>query len=593
MKLKGASGIVRVLVFLFVGLAGIAASYAASTRIITGPDTGLAPVINTYSFNGTFNGSFTAESTSFTGGVRVALADVVTTADIITGTGPGGPPLVKVFSGPSRNLKYSFLPFASNFTLGIYVAGGDINGDGHADIIVGTGDGTGSSPMVKVFSGADGSTVLENFFAFNTSFSGGVRVAAGDVNGDGRADIIAGTGPGSSLVTVFSGQDLSILKSFLAFPGFTGGVFVAAGDVNGDGRDDILVGAGDGASAVKVFSAADDSLLHNFFAFANSTGGVRVAATDLNGNGRADIIAASGPGDPSRLRAFSDGGLESLVDLVPYPNSTAGVFPGGIPRYPAQSLNLSTRANVLTGDNVLIGGFIINGNDPKSVIVRGIGPSSGVPGALADPTLELFSGNTLIASNNNWKTRPDGTSQQAEVEATTIPPANDLESALVRTLAPGSYTAILRGNGGGTGIGLVEVYDLTPTISDSQLANISTRGLVQTGDNVMIGGLILGGGTGANRIVARALGPSLTQFGVTNALPNPSLGLYNSNGGLIRFNDDWKESQQSDLQATGLAPGNDLEAALTVLLPPGSYTGIVAGAGTSSGVSLVEIYNLQ
>jgi hypothetical protein len=521
------------------------------------------------------------------------LANVVGTADIITGAGPGSPPFVKVFTGPSRTLKYSFLAFPSNFTLGIYVAGGDINGDGQADIIIGTGQGNGSTPVVRVISGADGLTVLESFFAFNSSFTGGVRVAAGDVNGDGRADIIAGTGPGSSLVTVFSGQDLSVLKSFLAFPGFTGGVYVAAGDVDGDGRDDIVVGAGSGSSAVKVFSSADDTLLHNFLAFPNSTGGVRVAATDLNGNGRADIVAGTGAGDASRLRAFAESGLEGLVDLVPYPNSTAGIFPGAIPRYPAQSLNLSTRARVLDGDNVLIGGFIINGNDPKSVIIRGIGPSSGVTGALSDPTLELFSGDTLIASNNDWKTRTDGTSQQAEVEATSIPPTNDMESALVVTLAPGPYTAVLRGNEGGTGIGLVEVYDLTPTVADSQLANISTRGLVESGDNVMIGGLIVGGGTGANTVVVRALGPSLNQFGITNTLPNPALGIYNSNGVLLRFNDDWRQNQEADILATGLAPSDNLESALLALVGPGSYTAIVSGTSGSSGVALVEIYNLQ
>jgi len=587
MKLKAA--LCRALVSTLSIVSGATLLNAASTKIITGPDTGLGPVINTYSFNGAPAGSFLAENPSFTGGVRVALANVVGTADIITGSGPGSPPVVRVFTGPSRTLKYSFLAFPSNFTLGIYVAGGDIDGDGQADIIIGTGDGNGSTPIVKVISGADGLTVLENFFAFNSSFTGGVRVTSGDVNGDGRADIIAGTGPGSSLVTVFSGQDLSVLKSFLAFPGFTGGVYVAAGDVNGDGRDDILVGAGSGSSAVKVFNAVDDGLHHNFLAFPNSTGGVRVAATDLNGNGRADIIVASGPGDPSRLRAFADDGLEALIDIVPYPNSTAGIFPGAIPRYPAQSLNLSTRARVLNGDNVLIGGFIINGNDPKSVIVRGIGPSSGVPGALSDPTLELFSGDTLIASNNDWKTRPDGTSQQIEVEATSIPPAHDLESALVQTLAPGPYTAVLRGNGGATGIGLVEVYDLTPTIADSQLANISTRGLVETGDNVMIGGLILGGGTGANEIVARALGPSLTQFGITNALPNPALGIYDSNGGLLRFNDNWRQNQEADILAAGLAPSDNLESALVALLGPGNYTAIDG----SSGVGLVEIYNLQ
>lgn len=574
-------------------VAGTASLHAAPTKIITGPDVGVGPIVNTFSFTGASNGSFFAFDPSHSGGVRVALANVVGTNDIIAGAGPGGAPVVRVFSGAAHTQVHNFLAYAPDFNLGIFVAGGDINNDGVADIIVGPGEGNGSTPNVRVFSGTDGSTLLANFFAFSPSFNGGVRVASGDVNGDGRADIITGAGPGSSVVAVYSGQNQTVLKSFIAFPGFTGGVHVAAGDVNGDGVDDILVGAGTGPSLIKVFSGQDDSILHNFVAFPNSVGGVRVAATDLNANGRADLIAATGPGDLARLKAFSDGGLDNLVDLLPYANSTAGVFPGAIPRYPAQSLNLSTRARVLNGDNVLIGGFIINGSEPKSVIVRGIGPSSGVSGALANPTIELFSGDSLIASNDDWKTRPDGSSQQAEVEATTIPPTNDLESALVRTLTPGSYTAILRGNGDGTGIGVIEVYDLTPTVSDSQLANISTRGFVASGDNVMIGGLILGGGTGVNKIVARALGPSLGDFGVANVLPNPNLGIYDSNGALIQFNDNWRQNQESDLQATGLAPSNDSEAALIIFLPPGSYTGIVAGSGPTNGVSLVEIYNLQ
>ncbi len=203
MKMNAASGFLPVLACLVTMLASGSGVQAASTRIITGPDTGLGPLINTYSFNGSSTGSFLAENVNFTGGVRVALANVASTADVITGTGPGSPPFVKVFTGPSRTLKYSFLAFPSNFTLGLYVAGGDINGDGQADIIVGTGEGNGSTPIIKVFSGADGSTVLQTFFAFNSAFTGGVRVAAGDVNGDGRADIIAGTGPGSNLVTVF------------------------------------------------------------------------------------------------------------------------------------------------------------------------------------------------------------------------------------------------------------------------------------------------------------------------------------------------------------------------------------------------------
>jgi hypothetical protein len=594
MKIKSYSPVGPALVSFLWAVIGVIPVSALPTKIVTGPDTGSPSQINTYAPGGSSTGSFFAETSGFTGGVRVAMGNVLGTNDLITGAGPGDGPHVRVFTGAAHTPVYSFDAFAPTFTLGIFVAAGDVNGDGRADIVVGAGDGNGSSPQVKVFSGADGVTVLASFFAFDRGFTGGVRVAVGDVNGDGLADIITGAGPGGSQITVYSGKDLSILKNFLPFgPNYTGGVYVAAGDVNGDGIDDIIVGAGTGSSRVTVFNGNTGAVHRDFFAFANSTKGVRVAGTDLNGDKRADIIAASAPGDPSEVKAFDGETLNSLADFIPYANSTAGVFAGAIPRFPAQSLNIATRANVLNGDNVLIGGFIVTGNDPKNVLLRGIGPSSAVPGALADPTLELYSGNTLLASNDNWKTKPDGSSQQAEIEATTIPPTNDLESALVRLLQPGSYTAILRGNNGDTGIGLVEAYDLNQATTDSQLANISTRGFVQGGDNVMIGGIILGGATGANEILVRALGPSLTGSGVTNSLSDPTLGLYDSQGVLLRGNDNWKESQQADIQATGIPPKDDLESALIALLPPGNYTAIVGGTGAATGIGLVEVYNLQ
>lgn len=371
-------------------LAGIVPLIAAPTKIVTGPDTGFPPQVNAYSPDGAPTGSFFAETQTFTGGIRVGLANVVGTNDIITGAGPGAGPSVNVFNSSSHALVYSFYAFAPNFNLGVFVAGGDVNGDGRADIIVGPGDGDGSSPVVKVLSGADGITVLASFFAFDTGFTGGVRVAAGDVNGDGRADIIAAQGPSGDAVKVFSGRDQSVLRNFIPFPGFTGGLYVAAGDINGDGFDDVIVGAGTGAGRVAVFSGADGSVLKNFFAFTSATGGARVAGSDLNGDGRADIIAATGPGDPSRLKAFDGTTLATLADFAPYGSITSGVFPGAIPRFPAQSLNISTRLNVLNDDNVLIGGFIITGNDSKNLIIRGIGPSTGLPGALADPVLELY-----------------------------------------------------------------------------------------------------------------------------------------------------------------------------------------------------------
>jgi phospholipase/lecithinase/hemolysin len=258
---------------------------------------------------------------------------------------------------------------------------------------------------------------------------------------------------------------------------------------------------------------------------------------------------------------------------------------------PAQSLNLSARLNVGTGDNVLIGGLIISGSAPKQVMIRGLGPSlevNGTPVAdtLADPTLELYQGADLIQTNDNWKE-----TQQAEIEATGIAPTNDLESAILVTLDPGSYTVILRGKNSTTGIGLVEAYDLD-TAAASTLANTSTRGFVQSGDDVLIGGFIVGNG-GSDTVVVRAIGPSLAEAGVANPLADPALDLYDENGNVIRSDDNWRDTQESLISSTGLAPSNDLESAIIRSLEPGNYTAIVRGQDGGSGVALVEVYNLQ
>jgi hypothetical protein len=261
---------------------------------------------------------------------------------------------------------------------------------------------------------------------------------------------------------------------------------------------------------------------------------------------------------------------------------------------PARLLNISTRARVQTDDNVLIGGFIVTGAAPKKVIVRGIGPSlqaneSPVPGRLEDPTLELFQqGNSVpVASNDNWK------DNQAEVEATGLAPTNDLESAIVRTLDLGAYTAVLRGKDSSTGVGLVEAYDLGNDAT-SQLANISTRGFVETGDNVMIGGFIAGpSSTLPAKIVARGIGPSLKSR-LPAAMDDPTLELRDANGTLIDSNDDWQQSSgAAQIQTVGLAPTNTAESAILVApLATGSYTAILRGKGDTTGIGLVEIYNI-
>jgi hypothetical protein len=272
----------------------------------------------------------------------------------------------------------------------------------------------------------------------------------------------------------------------------------------------------------------------------------------------------------------------------------------GTPGTASQPLNISTRLRVLTGERVLIGGFIITGSSPKKVIVRGIAPSlSGVGVTLPDPTLELHKPDGSIVTNDNWRVNAQtGQSQEEDVRATTIPPANDLESAIVATLNPGTYTAILSGKGQATGVGLVEVYDLAQG-ADSKLANLSTRGFVDTGNNVMIGGFILGGGAGGSKIMARALGPSLAQSGISNVLGNPMLEIHDGNGSLIGTNDNWKiddqtgQSQEAQVRATTIPPGNDLESAIVTSLTPGAFTIIVAGKDGGTGVGVVEIYKLQ
>jgi hypothetical protein len=239
----------------------------------------------------------------------------------------------------------------------------------------------------------------------------------------------------------------------------------------------------------------------------------------------------------------------------------------------------------------VIGGFIITGNAPRRTIIRAIGPSlvsSGIPDALADPTLELRSSSSLVRANDNWRD-----SQQAEIEATGIPPRNDLESAIVETLPVGGYTAIIRGTNQGTGVALLEIYDLAQT-TDSKLANISTRALVGTGNNVLIGGFMLGGGS-PKRVVVRGMGPSLTKAGLTNVLADPTLELRDSNGALLIANDDWRDNaeQARQIKIAGLGKLNGLESALIATLPPGPYTAVVAGKNGGTGIGLVEIYNLQ
>ena len=256
----------------------------------------------------------------------------------------------------------------------------------------------------------------------------------------------------------------------------------------------------------------------------------------------------------------------------------------------SSAINLSTRIVVQTGDNVLIGGFIVYGSGQKKIAVRAIGPSLPLSGQLSDPLVELHDATgATIASNDNWKS-----SQQAEISALGLAPGNDLESALVATIDPGSYTVVVKGVNNATGVAVMEIYDLDPDGSPARLANLSTRGDVLTGDNIMIGGFIVRGDV-PKRMLMRARGPSLFLNGapITGRLMDPSMELRDANGALIKANDNWRSDQQAEIAASSIAPTDDHEPAIIWTLTPGSYTTIVSGVNNSTGIALVEMYDLD
>jgi len=333
------------------------------------------------------------------------------------------------------------------------------------------------------------------------------------------------------------------------------------------------------SNTIRKYSS-NGSFLGTFGTFNPALNAPRSLAFDRDGN------LFIGEFSGRSIRKVAPNGSSTFF-FSPDPNT----FIGGLAFEPptAQLTNISTRASVQTGQRVTIAGFIVTGTDPKQVVVRGLGPTLtqfGVSGVLADPTLDLHDSTGSIQTNNNWKD-----TQQVAIQATGLAPPNDLESAILRTLPPGNYTAILAGNNGGTGIGLVEVYDVTPSVF-SELTNVSTRGFVGTDQAVMIGGFITSGGNGSTQVVLRGLGPTLAQFGVTGVLADPTLTLVDSNGNRTS-NNNWKDTQQAAIQATGLAPPNNLESAILVTVAPGNYTAILQGNGGGTGIGLVEIYKVR
>jgi uncharacterized protein YkwD len=448
-------------------------------------------------------------------------------------------------------------------------------------------DGSLSTRLQGYTSGANGWSIGENVYAYSKSVwyghagfqvdwggsaaTGGMQSPPGhrlNIHSTNFREVGIGVVLGSNgnvgpqLVT----QDFGTVGGL---PPFVTGVVYR--DLNGNSFYD----PGEGVGGVTVTVSNSDN-----YAVTASSGGYSVP---VPGSGNYLVTFSGGSAPTSQKNVNVVNAQNAKADYVV--TGTATPTPTPTPGAPATLANISTRAVVGTGENVLIGGFIVTGTQAKRVIIRGIGPSLPLPGKMLDPMLVLHdSSGAVMGANDNWGL--NGNSQ--EIIDSGIPPSNPSEPALLMNLAPGSYTAVLSGADQTTGTAVVEVYDLDPA-ADSKLANISTRAAVQTGDNVLIGGLIVVGQSGAD-VIVRAIGPSLP---VPGALADPTLELRDANGGVLAFNDNWQSSQQNAIINTGVPPTHEAESAIVTSFSPGSYTAIVRGGNGTTGVAVVEVYQLN
>jgi Cysteine-rich secretory protein family/SdrD B-like domain len=450
-------------------------------------------------------------------------------------------------------------------------------------------DGSLTTRLASYTSGANGWSIGENVYAYSKSVWyghagfevdwGGSALTGGMQSPPGHREnihnttfrevgigVVLGSGGGSGgvgpqLVT----QDFGTVGGLLPF--VTGVVYR---DLNTNGFYD--PGEGVGGVTVTIVNVTS-------YAVTASAGGYSVP---VPGSGNYTVTFSGGSAPTTQKAVSVTNGQNVKVDYIvtgsaaPTPTPTPGT---------SKLANISTRAVADTGANVLIGGFIVTGTESKPVIVRGIGPSLPLPGKMLDPTLELHDGSGMtIGFNDNW----GQSANSAAIAESGVAPANENESAILMSLAPGSYTVVLAGANQTTGTAVVEVYDLDPA-ADSKLANISTRASVQTGDNVLIGGLIVAG-TSAVDVIVRAIGPSLP---VPGAMADPTLELRDASGTLLGSNDNWRSTQQTAILETGVAPTRDAESAIVTSFPPGSYTAIVRGANGTTGIAVVEVYQLN
>jgi hypothetical protein len=469
----------------------------------------------------------------------------------------------------------------------------------------------GGSALYRVDSAGTLSTAVDTNNGFFTSFYADARM-----NQSGVIAFGATTTTGLGIFTVAPDGTLSTIVTRPSdFEGLGGGPAInSAGTVAFLGQTKTIRGVFTGkggalttiAQATREFGATDPFLDFTGVPAINDAGTVvfqaRLRSAPENGGiftGPNFVLGKIDPTAVDKVIAIGDALFGSTVETL-YFNGALNqngdiAFSYGLKNriegvafawpLPTGLANISTRLRVQPGDNALIGGFIITGTESKKVLLRAIAPSLNVPGKLADPTIELFnSSGQVIRTNDNWG---DSENKQAII-ASTIPPGDSLESAILVNLDPGAYTAIVRGVNNTTGIGVVEAYDLDRT-ADSKFANISTRGVVETGDDVMIAGFIIVGSKQQN-VIVRAIGPSLS---VDEKLGDPTLALHDGNGVLLRSNNDWRTEQEADIIATTIPPGNDVESAIVTSLLPGPYTAIVRGVNDTTGIAVVEVYALQ
>jgi hypothetical protein len=480
-------------------------------------------------------------------------------------------------------------PFAGNVISGNQYYGLELGGSPAYHIV-----GPGDRALVQgnlIGTTADGAGPLGNgdvgiyFVRSSDSTIGGVDPAA--------ANVIAFNDQG----IVVHGTGNSILSNSIHGNNGRGIVLDGASNNNGQSAPVITSEAiSQGIATIRgtLQSAANTQFLVQFFADSQS-----LTMSEQTYLGSANVMTnSSGLGSfTARFPVFDNNVVFNATATAP--NGSTSEFS----RNPASLQNLSARAAVGTGGDALIAGFIIRRY--ASLLVRGIGPSLqayGLSGALADPTLEFHDGAGTQMFNDNWR---DDQNQAASIQQSGLAPSADAESAIMpfsgpfvpfrpSTLPFAPYTAILRGKGDTTGIGVLDAFDLAYSGygSFARLANLSARGFVGTGDNIIVGGFIIGGGNESTRVVVRAMGPSLQTSGVTNPLPDPMIELHDGNGSTIGSNDNWEQPQGSDLQTVGLAPGEAAESAILTRLLPGAYSAVVRGKGNATGVALVEIYRL-